>query len=245
MISTDKAVRPTNIMGATKRMAELIIRSMQAHSLNFTGQKFVSVRFGNVLGSNGSVIPIFKEQIAAGGPVTVTHPEMSRFFMTIPEASQLVLQASTLGRGGEIFVLDMGEPVKISDLARNLILLCGLRPGEDIEIQYTGIRPGEKLFEELHLHDEDTIDAGHEKIKAFVGQSLSYTEAEQVITSLKEICEARDVQRLLLAINNVVPDYSPSQELLDKRMPDSGMGRLNASVMVSEDCVSELVEKSR
>lgn len=224
MISTDKAVRPTNMMGATKRVAELVVRSMQEH-----GKKFVSVRFGNVLGSNGSVIPIFKEQIAAGGPVTVTHPEMSRYFMTIPEASQLVLQASTLGQGGEIFVLDMGDPVKISDLARNLILLSGLRPGEDIEIQYTGMRPGEKLFEELHLHDENTIDGGHEKIKVFAGQTLGHAEAERLVDSLRDICEERDLGRLVLAIKKVVPDYSPSQELLERMVegPElSGLGRL-------------------
>ncbi len=215
MISTDKAVRPTNMMGATKRVAELVVRSMQAQSSSNRRKKFVSVRFGNVLGSNGSVIPIFKEQIAAGGPVTVTHPTMSRYFMTIPEASQLVLQASTLGQGGEIFVLDMGDPVKIADLARNLILLSGLRPGEDIEIVYTGTRPGEKLFEELHLHDENTIDTGHEKIKAFAGQSLGYAEAEDLIDSLKEICEERDIGRLVLTIKKAVTDYNPSQELLE------------------------------
>ena len=228
MISTDKAVHPTNMMGATKRVAELLVRSMQEH-----GKKFVSVRFGNVLGSNGSVIPIFKEQIAAGGPVTVTHPDMTRYFMTIPEASQLVLQASTLGRGGEIFVLDMGEPVKISDLARNLILLSGLRPGEDIEIHYTGIRPGEKLFEELHLHDENMIDAGHEKIKAFAGQMLNYAESEELVDSLKEICEERDLGRLVLTIKKVVPDYSPSQELLERlvaRPEMAELGRLKAAI---------------
>ena len=153
--------------------------------------------------------------------------------MTIPEASQLVLQASTLGQGGEIFVLDMGDPVKISDLARNLILLSGLRPGEDIEIQYTGVRPGEKLFEELHLHDENTIDAGHEKIKAFEGHSLSYPEAERLMDSLRHICEERDLGRLVLAIKKVVPDYSPSQELLERMVggPEgNGIARLNAAV---------------
>ncbi len=170
--------------------------------------------------------------------MTVTHPDMSRYFMTIPEASQLVLQASTLGRGGEIFVLDMGDPVKISDLARNLILLSGLRPNDDIEIQYTGMRPGEKLFEELHLHDENTVPAGHEKIKAFAGQSLSYTEAENLVENLKDICEERNLGRLVLAIKKLVPDYSPSQELLEQMIASrevSGLSRLNSAVAAGRD----------
>lgn len=225
LISTDKAVRPTNIMGATKRVAELVIRSMQEY-----GNKFVSVRFGNVLGSNGSVIPIFKEQIAAGGPVTVTHPDMTRYFMTIPEATQLVLQASTLGVGGEIFILDMGDPVKISHLARNLILLSGLRPGDDIRIEYTGMRPGEKLFEELHLYDENIVGTGHEKIKAFAGHNLTFLEVERLIDTLREICQDRDLGRLVLAIKNIVPDYSPSQQLLEQIVAGpsgNGLNRLN------------------
>ena len=168
LISSDKAVRPTNVMGATKRIAELILLALQNGRT-----KFVAVRFGNVLGSNGSVIPIFKKQIAAGGPVTVTHPEMRRFFMTIPEACQLVLQALAIGKGGQICVLDMGQAVKIVDLARHLILLSGLRPDEDIKIEFTGMRPGEKLSEELSTMLEDTVPSKHDKIRIFVGNGVS------------------------------------------------------------------------
>jgi FlaA1/EpsC-like NDP-sugar epimerase len=209
MISSDKAVRPTNIMGATKRVAELLILELQNG-----GTKFVSVRFGNVLGSNGSVIPIFKQQIAAGGPVTVTHPEMRRYFMTIPEASQLVLQASTMGRGGEIFVLDMGAPVKIVDLARNLILLSGLRPDEDIKIEFTGVRPGEKLYEELNSMEEDTLPTPSEKIKIFTGNGLPSAGMEPYLEALRDICERRDVPGLVLTLKDLIRDYNPSAELL-------------------------------
>src|SRR5208282_5582244 len=185
-------VRPTNIMGATKRVAELLHLALQNG-----GTKYVAVRFGNVLGSNGSVIPIFKKQISAGGPVTVTHPDMRRFFMTIPEACQLVLQASANGEGGQICVLDMGDPVKIVDLARNLILLSGLKPGEDIKISFTGIRPGEKLYEELSTMLEDTVPTAHEKIRIFIGNGMPAGDIQTWLGLLHDTCEARDTGRLV------------------------------------------------
>ena len=163
-------------MGVTKRIAEC-----WCGRCSRAGGRYVSVRFGNVLGSNGSVVPVFKDQIARGGPVTVTHPEMRRYFMTIPEACQLVLQASTMGKGGEIFVLDMGEPVRIVDLARNLILLSGLRPEQDIRIEFVGARPGEKLFEELSAEGEDLLPTHHEKIRVFGGAMMAWTEIQEQI----------------------------------------------------------------
>lgn len=209
MISSDKAVRPTNIMGATKRIAELVIRSLDAGNT-----KFVSVRFGNVLGSNGSVVPIFKRQIAQGGPVKVTHPEMRRYFMTIPEATQLVLQSATMSRGGEIFVLDMGEPVKIVDLARNLILLSGLKPDEDVRIEFTGTRPGEKLYEELQNDCEDMLPTYHEKIKIFAGTSPGWSTMERRLNELERNCTMRRLDELMLTVKELVPDYNPSTNLL-------------------------------
>ena len=211
MISSDKAVRPTSMMGATKRIAELLIRALQVES----NTKFVSVRFGNVLGSNGSVIPIFKEQIASGGPVTVTHPDMTRYFMTIPEASQLVLQASTIGKGGEVFVLEMGQPVKIVDLAKNLILLSGFQPERDIEIQFTGLRPGEKMFEELNLQDEHLIPTSHAKIRSYVcQQNYDPMQIKASLQRLQAISEGQDVANLVLLLKELVPDYNPGTELL-------------------------------
>jgi FlaA1/EpsC-like NDP-sugar epimerase len=211
MISSDKAVRPTNIMGATKRVAELLLLALQNGCT-----KYVAVRFGNVLGSNGSVIPIFKKQIAGGGPVTVTHPEMCRFFMTIPEASQLVLQASAIGKGGQICVLDMGHPVKIVDLAKNLILLSGLRPDEDIKIEFIGMRPGEKLYEELSTYLEDTVPTEHEKIRIFVGNGMLERNIKSCLDTLHDICEARDTAGLVVALKEIVLDYSPSTHLLKR-----------------------------
>ena len=211
MISSDKAVRPTNVMGATKRIAELLLLALQNGRT-----KYVAVRFGNVLGSNGSVIPIFKKQIAAGGPVTVTHPDMRRFFMTIPEACQLVLQAAVIAEGGQICVLDMGEPVKIVDLARNLILLSGLKPDEDVKIEFSGMRPGEKLYEELHSLDEDIAPTAHEKIRIFVGNGIPEGDILGWLDTLREICRSRDTGRLLVALKEIVLDYSPSASLLKR-----------------------------
>ncbi|HVW12034.1 MAG TPA: nucleoside-diphosphate sugar epimerase/dehydratase, partial [Bryobacteraceae bacterium] len=209
LISSDKAVRPTNIMGATKRIAEFIILSLAR-----SDTRFVAVRFGNVLGSNGSVVPRFKQQILAGGPVTVTHPEMQRFFMTIPEASQLVLQASGMGRGGEVFVLDMGDPVRIVDLARNLILLSGLRPNEDIRIEFTGMRPGEKLYEELCHLEEGTVATPHEKVRVFAAHAIRQPDIKACLTALREGCEARDAATVVLALKKAIPDYTPSAHVL-------------------------------
>ncbi|MHC4906090.1 MAG: polysaccharide biosynthesis protein [Planctomycetota bacterium] len=203
MISTDKAVNPTSIMGSSKRIAEMYIQDLNKTS----GTHFVTVRFGNVLGSNGSVIPIFNKQIADGGPVTVTHPEMTRYFMTIPEASQLVLQAATMGTGGEIFLLDMGEPVKIVDLARELITLSGFRPGEDIEIEYSGLRPGEKLFEELSIEGEDMIPTDHPKIAIWKTITKDRQELHAGIEEIVNMAPTQDRSKIVAAIKKLIPEY--------------------------------------
>ena len=203
MISTDKAVNPTSLMGSSKRIAEMYIQDLNKTSKTH----FVTVRFGNVLGSNGSVVPIFKKQIAQGGPVTVTHPEMKRYFMTIPEASQLVLQAATMGKGGEIFVLDMGEPVKIVDLARELIILSGFKPGEDIEIAYTGKRPGEKLFEELSIKGEDMQNTRHPKIGIWKNIPMDRQRLHAGINELVEIAQNQNHSDIISKVKNLVPEY--------------------------------------
>jgi FlaA1/EpsC-like NDP-sugar epimerase len=197
-VSTDKAVNPTSVMGASKRLVELLVQ--QASRRARPGQVFVSVRFGNVLGSRGSAVPVFKQQIKDGGPVTITHPDMVRYFMTIPEASQLVLQASALGRNGEIFILDMGEPVKVIDLARDLIRLSGLEPNVDIAIEYTGIRPGEKLVEELMTEHERNGQTEHEKIFIARPSGVESERSEATITRLVEAAMRGDgveIRRLL------------------------------------------------
>ncbi|MDK2800370.1 MAG: hypothetical protein PWP27_1928 [Clostridiales bacterium] len=203
LISTDKAVNPTNIMGATKRVAEMIVQAFSKHSKT----EFVAVRFGNVLGSNGSVIPLFKKQIAEGGPVTVTHPEITRYFMTIPEAVQLVIQAGAMAKGGEIFVLDMGQPVKIVDLARDLIRLSGFEPDVDIEIKFTGLRPGEKLYEELLMAEEGLTATKHEKI--FIGQPI-FTDLRilhRELENLKEVIKSDNNESLKEFMKTLVPTY--------------------------------------
>jgi len=203
MISTDKAVNPTSIMGSSKRIAEMYIQDLSRTSQTH----FVTVRFGNVLGSDGSVVPIFKKQIAEGGPVTITHPEMKRYFMTIPEASQLVLQAATMGKGGEIFVLDMGEPVKIVDLARELITLSGFKPGEDIEMSFTGPRAGEKLFEELSLEGEDMQRTRHPKIGIWKNIPMDRDRLRAGIDELAAIARAGRRSCLVDKIKELVPEY--------------------------------------
>lgn len=203
MISTDKAVNPTSIMGSSKRIAEMYIQDLN----NTSKTHFVTVRFGNVLGSNGSVVPTFKKQIAAGGPITVTHPEMRRYFMTIPEASQLVLQAATMGTGGEIFVLDMGEPVKIVDLATELITLSGFRPGEDIEIVFTGTRPGEKLFEELSIRGEGMGHTKHPKIHIWRNIPKDRNTLRNEIAEIIEIAQTQDYKKIIEKIKQLIPEY--------------------------------------
>lgn len=208
-ISTDKAVNPTNVMGVTKRIGELIVLAMQ------NGTRFLAVRFGNVLGSNGSVVPIFAQQIARGGPVTVTHPEATRFLMTIPEAAQLVLQAATMqAKSGEIFMLKMGQPVRIVELAENMIRLSGLKPRRDIDIVFTGLRPGEKLNEQLSSDGEGTMPTAHDRICTILGRAVSQAEVRSWMNDLAFLVESKNVARLIDKLQQIVPEYSPSPELL-------------------------------
>jgi FlaA1/EpsC-like NDP-sugar epimerase len=246
LVSTDKAINPTNVMGATKRLAEIFLQSLYAsiasHSDPCRGRgnetltkqprdlskgtsdpklqslptssptkktKFIAVRFGNVLGSSGSVIPIFNKQIAAGGPVKVTHPDVTRYFMTIPEAAGLVLQSAAQGSGGEIFVLDMGKPVKIVDLARQLIELSGLKPDEDIEIVFTGLRPGEKLFEELSHKGENITPTQHPKVMRFVCEPLPLKEVRDHLEQLTAALNLTEPDQLKLMLKKAVPEYQP------------------------------------
>lgn len=205
MISSDKAVNPANVMGATKRAAELVVSSFNA--LDGGRTRYMSVRFGNVLGSSGSVVPIFQKQIAEGGPVTVTHPEVRRFFMLTEEAVQLVLQASAMGEGGEVFVLDMGELIRIADLAANMIRLAGLEPDQDIEIRYTGLRPGEKLYEEVISEGERIAPTSHEKIKVFRGEAARHAEVVEWMERARDVVERRDEVGAVALLKEMAPEF--------------------------------------
>lgn len=210
MVSTDKAVNPTNIMGCTKRLAEIYVQSMglameQGKKAGKT--KFVTTRFGNVLGSNGSVIPRFREQIAKGGPVTVTHPEITRFFMTIPEACRLVMEAATMSTGNQIFVFDMGESVKIDDLARRMIYLAGFKPDEDIKIEYSGLRPGEKLYEEVLSNNENTLPTDHSRIRIAKVREYDYNDALAGVDELERLSRAVEINNMVRLMKDIVPEF--------------------------------------
>ncbi len=207
LISTDKAINPTSVMGATKRLAEIQLQALQADGGRAT--KFMAVRFGNVLGSSGSVVPIFKRQIANGGPVTVTHPDVTRYFMTIPESVALVLQSAVLGKGGEIFVLNMGKPIKIVELARQMIVLSGLRVGDDIEIRFTGLKPGEKLFEELRHVDEDHTATSHPHVIRFVTRLKANLDLKAEIEDLEKTLYALENNAVKERLRRLIPEYTP------------------------------------
>lgn len=227
MISTDKAVNPTNVMGCSKRIAEIYVQSLNNHSPEQPHRTaFVTTRFGNVLGSNGSVIPLFKKQIESGGPVTVTHPEITRFFMTIPEACQLVLEAGTMGKGGEIFIFDMGKSMKILDLARKMIWLSGLEPERDIEIHFTGLREGEKLYEELLTNQENTIPTHHKKILIARVQEYRYEEVNRYVDLFNDLINDRNELKMVALMKELVPEYKSNYsryEVLDTQR----VGNLN------------------
>lgn len=212
MVSTDKAVNPTNVMGASKRIAEIYIQSLN----NREKTEFITTRFGNVLGSNGSVIPLFKRQIEQGGPITVTHPEITRYFMTIPEACQLVLEASAIGKGGEIYIFDMGDSVKIVDLAKKMVRLSGLELGKDIQIVYTGLRPGEKLYEELLNDKENTLETHHPQIMR--ANTIQY-DFEGVCDQLKRLLDAFEQQNnieIVRIMKEIVPEYKSRNSVFEE-----------------------------
>jgi FlaA1/EpsC-like NDP-sugar epimerase len=209
MISTDKAVNPTNVMGASKRVAEIFVQSLDSKLKNEGngGTQYITTRFGNVLGSNGSVIQLFKKQLKNGGPLTITHPDVTRYFMTIPEASQLVLEAGMMGQGGEIFVFDMGKSVKIIDLAKNMIKLAGLELGKDINIVSKGLRPGEKLYEELLNDQENSMPTHHEKIMIGKVREYDFEEVNQKINELVALFETQDNDMIVAKMKELVPEY--------------------------------------
>ena len=223
MISTDKAVNPTNVMGASKRIAEIYIQSLNQKSTT----QFITTRFGNVLGSNGSVIPRFRKQIETGGPVTITHPEITRFFMTIPEACQLVLEAGASGNGGEIFVFDMGKSVKIVDLAKKMIKLYGYSLGVDIQIQYTGLRPGEKLYEELLNLAENTIPTHHSKILKAKVREYDFDAIQEKLSELLGLTVNFDNYELVGKMKEIVPEFiskNSNFETLDNDKREKNLG---------------------
>jgi FlaA1/EpsC-like NDP-sugar epimerase len=217
LISTDKAVRPTNVMGATKRVAELILQALAAQPNVHT--RFVMVRFGNVLGSSGSVVPRFRKQIADRLPITITHPDITRYFMSIPEAARLVIQAGAMGQGGEVFLLNMGDPVRIYDLAVQMIELSGLQPGKDIDIQITGLRPGEKLYEELLINQDNALKTDHPKIFAAHEVMLPWSELEGLLNTLFVIAQANDVAGIKPMLRKLVPEYQPANHPVAVKFP--------------------------
>jgi FlaA1/EpsC-like NDP-sugar epimerase len=230
-VSTDKAVNPTNVMGATKRIAEMYISCMQQEQKT----RFITTRFGNVLGSNGSVIPLFKKQIDKGGPITVTHKDITRYFMTIPEASQLVLEAAAMGKGGEIFIFDMGESVKIYDLAKNMIKLSGLRFPDDIDIKITGLRPGEKLYEELLANGEDVLPTYHKKIMISKVRELNYSE---VRSKIDELCVSNMFFNgdTVVLMKEIVPEYvSSNSEFCKLDGPNQDKSTINGKTTPVKD----------
>jgi FlaA1/EpsC-like NDP-sugar epimerase len=210
LVSTDKAVRPINVMGASKRIAELLVQAQNGCGLSDT--RFITVRFGNVVGSVGSVVPLFKRQIEKGGPVTVTHPEITRYFMTIPEACQLILQAGSMGEGGEIFILEMGIPIRIVDMAEDLIRLSGFEPNVDINIKYIGLRPGEKLREELITDGEGIVKTAHEKIMVLRGQVCEIEKLNHDIEEIMGFVAKEDSEGIKRKLREILPEYAPQEK---------------------------------
>jgi FlaA1/EpsC-like NDP-sugar epimerase len=234
MVSTDKAVNPTNVMGASKRLAEAYVQHLhrklhenKSGEVGIVSTKFITTRFGNVLGSNGSVIIRFKEQIEKGGPVTVTHPNITRFFMTIPEACQLVLEAGSMGKGGEIFVFDMGKPVSIADLAKKMIRLYGYLPGVDIDIKFTGLRPGEKLYEELLMDSENTTATYHEKIMIARIRNMQNDQLPEDLNLLFELARHRDAtMELVTQMKKMVPEFLSNNSVFESLDQRAGEGQV-------------------